>query len=57
MDDNTVESNEYFLLVIISELLPNKFSPGDPNITNITIVENDGESVWNHIEIVSTIVS
>ena len=57
MDDNTAESNEYFLLVITSESLPNKFSPGDPDKTNITIVGNDGESVWNHIEIVSTMTS
>ena len=53
MDDNTVESDEYFLLVITSGSLPNKFSPGDPNITNVTIVENDGESVWNHIELLA----
>ena len=42
MDDSTVESNEYFFLVINSKILPNKFSPGDPDRTNVTIKENDG---------------
>ena len=42
VDDNIVEGNEYFILVITPGSLPNKVNPVNPDRTNITIVDNDG---------------
>ena len=41
-DDNTVESNENFILMISSNSLPNKISATTPERTTITIMDDDG---------------
>ena len=42
MNDSTVESNEYFVLVITPGSLPSKVSIANLNRANITIVDDDG---------------
>lgn len=42
IDDNTLESNETFVLIINPDSLPNKISATDPKRTNIIILDNDG---------------
>ena len=42
MNDNTVETNENFILEISSNSLPNKISITTPERTTIDIVDNDG---------------
>ena len=42
MDDNTVESNENFILMISSNSLPNKISAIIPERATITIMDDDG---------------
>ena len=42
MNDNTVETNENFILEISSNSLPNKISVTTPERTIIDIVDNDG---------------
>ena len=42
MEDNIVESNEYFILRISPKLLPIIISPGAPIGANVTIEDNDG---------------
>ena len=41
MNDNTLETNENFMLMIRSNL-PNKISATDPRRTTIDIVDDDG---------------
>ena len=42
MDDNTVENNETFILIINPESLSNKIYPANPDRATVTIVDNDG---------------
>ena len=42
MNDDTVETNENFMLEITSNSLPNKISITTPERTTIDIVDNDG---------------
>ena len=42
MSDNTVETDENFILMISSNSLPNKISATTPERTTITIVDDDG---------------
>ena len=42
MNDNTVETDENFILMISSNLLPNKISATTPERATITIVDDDG---------------
>jgi len=50
IDDNTVESNENFVLVITTESLPKNVKSGNPNKTTVTIVDRDGKSLVEQIE-------
>ena len=42
MDDNTVEGNENFILIISSISLPDNITTKSPDRTIITILDNDG---------------
>ena len=42
MNDDTVETNENFMIEITSNSLPNKISITTPERTTINIVDNDG---------------
>ena len=42
MNDDTVETNENFMLEITANSLPNKISATAPERTTIDIVDNDG---------------
>ena len=42
MNDNTVETDENFILIISSNSLPNKISATTPERTTVTIVDDDG---------------
>jgi len=43
IDDNILEDNENFSLVIISESLPTLFSHGNPSVATIIIMNDDGK--------------
>ena len=40
-DDNILEEDENFILIISHSLLPNGVTIGDPSLTIITIMDND----------------
>ena len=42
MDDNIVENNETFLLIINPKSLLNKINPTNPDMATVAIVDNDG---------------
>ena len=45
INDLTVEENENFTVIITPKLLPNRVTRGNPGVTGITIVDNDGKSL------------
>ena len=45
LDDNILEENEDFYLIIIAESLPNDIILGDANMSRVTIVDDDSESL------------
>ena len=46
-NDNILESNEAFDLIIDRSSLPNSVTVGDPDQTTVTILANDGEYCFN----------
>ena len=44
-DDDILEADESFSLVIIPESLPNLFSRGNPGVVMVTIMNNDGKLI------------
>ena len=48
-NDNILESNETFNLIIDQSSLPNSVTVGDPGQTTVTILANDGEYYFNLI--------
>ena len=45
IDDNILEGNENFNLIILAESLPNDIRLGDANMSTVTIVDDDSESL------------
>ena len=43
VDDGTLEGNEYFDIVIAPKSLPHGVTRGNPGITRVTIVNDDGK--------------
>ena len=45
IDDNILEGDENFNLIILAESLPNDIRLGDANMSTVTIVDDDSESL------------
>ena len=45
IDDNVLEKNEDFNLIILPESLPSDIGLGKPNAAKITIIEDDSKSL------------
>ena len=43
IDDNILEDDEAFSLIINATSLPNKVTVGDPSVVTVTIMDNDGK--------------
>ena len=47
IDDDVLEGNEDFNLIILAESLPNDIRLGDHNRSTVTIVDDDSKSLCN----------
>ena len=47
IDDDVLEGNEEFDLIILAESLPNNITLGDHNRSTVTIMDDDSKSLVN----------